>query len=55
MRVQDKIIPAIAATNVGMAGGMWFGVPIADWSHIVVMACAVVSTLFAYIQLRRKK
>jgi len=55
MRVQDKIIPAIWAGNVGFAGGVWLGVPISDWSHMVVMACAIITTVFAYIQLRRKK
>ena len=53
MKVHDTIVRLAAASNAGIAGGMLFGVPISDVSHLVTMICVVTTTMIAYFSFRR--
>ena len=60
MKVHDTIIRTIAAANVAGVGAQqvatkWFGVPVSDISHIVMMLCAIISVGVALATYRRGK
>ena len=55
MQVQDKIAGGIAVGNTSIAGGMFLGLPISDWASVVLMLCAVVSTVYVVLRYHRNR